>query len=94
MTLPAIQTIHVNKFIELYEIVKWYNNMPASLEVGDRFHETVSETMRELAGTLDNINKDYYFGNFTINSDQHLIVTVSDAESGDDVGTIRLCPML
>lgn len=93
MTLPTTHAIDVNKFTELFVIVKWYNNMPACLEVGDRFHETVNETMMELAGSLDNINEDYYFGDFTVNSDQHLIATVADSDLCEDVGTIRIIPI-
>lgn len=50
-----------DNFEKLKMTVEWYDNMPAYLEVGDRFHEMLAEEMDDFLPEIEEITSDEFY---------------------------------
>ncbi len=81
-------------FEKLKKTVEWYDAMPAFIEVGDRFHENVSEEMENLFPSIPEIEDDDYFNiNTELTGDNKLIVTLQSVTDYEDEIQIELVPV-
>lgn len=80
------------RFDMLKAIIRWYDIMPAFLDVGDRFHERMSEEMDNLLPTLEEIESDDYYNGGIEEKDGKLIMTLVSTEDVEDEIEVELVP--
>ena len=80
-------------FIRLKATIAWYDAMPAYLEVGDRFHERMSEEMDNLLPEMEEIENDDYYNGGIEEVDGKLFMTLISTIDLDDEIEIELVPV-
>lgn len=59
--------ISTENFNKLKAVLTWYDAMPKFLEVGDRFHERMSEEIDELLPEMEELDSDdWYMSNIDV----------------------------
>lgn len=76
----------------LLKVIKWYDAMPAFLEVGDRFHERMGEEIDNLLPTIPEIESDNYFSLGVVEQEGELILTIQSVTDYLDEIEIQLVP--
>lgn len=79
-------------FEKLKEAVMWYDAMPAFLEVGDRFHENMSEELDALLPEIPEIESDDYFSLGVMEQEGELILTLQSVTDYEDEIEVQLVP--
>lgn len=82
----------VDNINKLKAIIKWYDAMPAFLEVGDRFHERMAEEMDDLLPDMEEIeSNDYYNGGIEVKDDKVILTLISTDDIDDEI-EVELIP--
>ena len=80
-------------FEKLRQAVVWYDAMPAFLEVGDRFHENMSEKMDDLLPEVPEIESDEYYSiGVELTGDDRLILNLQNVVDYMDEIQVELIP--
>ena len=79
-------------FDKLKAAITWYDAMPDFLEVGDRFHENMSEEMDALLPDIPEIESDDYFSLGVVEQEGELILTLQSVTDYLDEIEIQLVP--
>ena len=77
----------------LKKVIEWYDDMPAFLEVGDRFHERMSEEMYHLLPSIPEIESDEYFSLGVLEQEGELILTLQSVTDYLKEIQIQLVPI-
>lgn len=80
-------------FEKLKKTIAWYDDMPAYLEVGDRFHERMAEEMDNLLPEMEEIENDDYYNGGIDEKDGKLIMTLVSTEDPEEEIEIELVPV-
>lgn len=80
-------------FEKLKSTIEWYDNMPAFLEVGDRFHERMSEEMDNLLPEMEEIATDDYYNGGIDEKDGKLIMTLVSNDDPEEEIEVELVPV-
>ena len=79
-------------FEKLKAAITWYDAMPAFLEVGDRFHENMSEELDNLLPSVPEIESDDYYSGGVEQSEGRLILNLISEEDFEDEIQVELIP--
>lgn len=94
MSLPSIVIISKQSFQQLFEVTKWYSQMPDCLDVPSTFHEDVREFQIQQMPDMDQYGTNYYISHYTIDDQDRLFVIIGDencpATNDDQYTTIQI----
>lgn len=78
--------ISADNFNKLKATLTWYDAMPGFLEVGDRFHERMSEEIDKLLPAMEELDSDdYYLSNIDVVDDKLIMVLTSTDDPEEEV---------
>lgn len=84
--MTQIIPVPVDNFVKLKQTIEWYDKMPSFLDVGDRFHENMSEEIENLLPAIDELdNQDYYNGGIEVVDGKMFMTLVHELDPGKEI---------
>lgn len=89
------RTIEMNKldYVGLFNLIKWVEDMPSSVRVGDRFWDNITDSIADLLPSIPEIDSEEFYYEMPFIKDGALMMDlISDTDiHTDENKTIHVC---